>query len=172
MDLLDLLYKIFSPQSISGNIFPHTFLFLICNIQRWRWKISKTSLKWGLSSRSVDFFVVRLLYIYHIFIQVFRCFYLYSLRCCTKVLLTTSVCPSVCGWNVVDLFKFVSIFSYNVVQNALRNLVSLSEMMFLGIQKCTQTYPKNKFVASCPLIVFLQGIRTHILLNLWTTMNM
>ena len=45
------------------------------------------------------------------------------------------------------------------------------EMMLLGIPKCTQTYSKNMFVASCPLMVFLQGIRMHTLLNLSTTTN-
>jgi hypothetical protein len=78
------------------------------------------------------------------------------------------ILPFVCGWNVVDLFNFKSIFSQRVVQKALRNLVSLSKMMLLGIPKCTKTYSKNMFVASCPLMV-LQGIRMHILMNLSTT---
>jgi len=45
----------------------------------------------------------------------------------------------------------------------MRNLTSLYEMPLLVIPKCTQTCPKNKFVASCLLIVFL--------LNLSTTTN-
>jgi hypothetical protein len=65
----------------------------------------------------------------------------------------------------------VSIFSHNVVQNALRNLVSLSEMMFLGIPKSTLTYSKKFFVASRPLMVFLQDKRMHIFRNLSTTTN-
>jgi hypothetical protein len=39
------------------------------------------------------------------------------------------------GWNVVDLFNLVLIFSYNVVQNPLGNFVSLFELMLLGIPK-------------------------------------
>jgi hypothetical protein len=54
-----------------------------------------------------------------------------------QILLTNYVFPSVCGWNVVDLFNLVSILSHNVVQNSLRNMVSLSEMTLLGIPKCT-----------------------------------
>ena len=68
MDLPNLIYKFFSPQSISCKIFPRSSLLPICNIQRLRWKIYKTSFKWGLSCRSVDCFFVRKLYIYRIFI--------------------------------------------------------------------------------------------------------
>ncbi|MCY6524768.1 hypothetical protein, partial [Actinobacillus pleuropneumoniae] len=78
------------------------------------------------------------------------------------LLLTTSHYPSICGWNVVDIFNFKSIFSQNVFQNALRNMVSMSEIMLLSIPKCMQTYPKKTFVASCPLMVILQGITTRI----------
>jgi hypothetical protein len=48
---------------------------------------------------------------------------------------------------------------------------SLSEMMLLGIPKYTQTCLNNKFVASHPFMVFLQGMRMHIFLNLPTTKN-
>ena len=72
MDLPDLLYNFFNPQSISCKIFSHSSLLPICNIQRWRWQISKTSLKWGLSCRSVGCFVIRMLYIYQIFIPDLR----------------------------------------------------------------------------------------------------
>jgi len=98
-------------------------------------------------------------------------FWLYLLRSYTKVLFATSIFSSICGWNVLDLLNFVSMFSHNLVQNLLRNLMSLSEMMLLGIPKCTQTCAKNTFTTSCLLMVFLQGIRIHILLNLSTTTN-
>jgi hypothetical protein len=45
------------------------------------------------------------------------------------------------------------------------------EMILLCIPKCTRTYLKNKFVSSCPLMIFLEGMRMHILLNLSTTTN-
>jgi hypothetical protein len=60
---------------------------------------------------------------------------------------TTFVCPSVCGWNVVNLFNLVSIFYQSVVQKALRKLVSMFTMMLLGIPKCTQTHSKNVFAS-------------------------
>ena len=59
--------------------------------------------------------------------------------------------------------------SQSEAQNLLINLVSLSEMMLLGILKFIQTCLKNTFVASYPLMAFLLGIRTHILLNLSPT---
>jgi hypothetical protein len=86
-------------------------------------------------------------------------------------MLITFIFLFVYGWNVVDLLNLVSIFSHIVVQNALRNLVSPSKMMLLGIPKCTQTCSMTIFVASCPLMVFLQGMRIHILFNLPTTTN-
>ena len=88
-----------------------------------------------------------------------------------QILLTNYVFPSVCGWNVVDLFNLVSIFSHNVVQNVRRNMVSLFEMMILCISNCIQTYSKKMCVASYSLMVFLQGMRMHIFQNLSTTTN-
>lgn len=56
-------------------------------------------------------------------------------------------------------------------KNVLRNYVSIYEIVLLGIQKCTQNHPMNKFTTFFLLMVFLQGINIHILLNLSTTMN-
>jgi hypothetical protein len=40
--------------------------------------------------------------------------------------------------------------------------MSLFEMMFLGIPKCTQTHSKNKFVFSCPLmVIFTRHANVH-----------
>ena len=78
------------------------------------------------------------------------------------------LCLPIFFWmDTVDLFNLVSIFSHNVVQNSLRNIVSIYEMMLLGIPKCTHTYSKNKFVSSYSLIVFLQGMRMHIFVGLY-----
>jgi hypothetical protein len=62
----------------------------------------------------------------------------------------------ICMWmNVVDVFNFMSIFSQSVVQKASTNMMSLSKMMLLGIQKCTQKCSKNMFFASYSLKVFV-----------------
>jgi len=119
----------------------------------------------------VDCSIIRVFYIDHVFILGFKVILIVSLKRCTKVLLTTFVFLYVHRWNVVDLLNLVSMFSQSVVQKALRNLVSMFEMMLLSIPKCIQTCSKNMFVASCPLLVFLQGIRMHILLNLSTITN-
>jgi hypothetical protein len=153
------------------DVFPHSSLFSINNIQGKRWKISKASFKRGLTSRSMDYSVIRVLNVDHIFIPGLWMLLIVTPQKLYQILLTTYVFASIYGWNVVDLFNLVSIFSQSVVQKALRNMVSLSKMMLLGIPKCTQTYSKNMFVSSCPLMVFLQGIRMHILLNLSTTTN-
>lgn len=68
MDLPDLLYQIFNLQRKFSKVFLHSSLLAIWNFQIWRWKISKNNFKWGLSCRSVDYYVIRMLYIYQIFI--------------------------------------------------------------------------------------------------------
>jgi hypothetical protein len=55
--------------------------------------------------------------------------------------------------------------------NAIRNMVYLSKMMLHGILECTQTFLKNIIAAYCPLMVFLQGTRMHILLNMSSITN-
>jgi hypothetical protein len=81
-------------------------------------------------------------------------------------------CMHICLWMECCIYiQLVSIFSPNIVQNVQRNLVSLSKMMLLGVPKCTQTCSKNMFSTFFPLMVFLQGIIMHILLNLSTTIN-
>ena len=77
-----------------------------------------------------------------------------------------SIFPYVCWWKFVDLFNLVSIFSKSVVQKKLKILVSLFD-----IPKCTQTISNKKPVASCILMVFVQAIGMHILLNLSTFTN-
>ena len=83
----------------------------------------------------------------------------------------TTISVSIYGWNVVYLFKFVSILFDNVVHNALRNVCSLSEMNLLGIPKCTQNSPNKQLITSFPLMVFLHSIRTRMFLNISTTKN-
>lgn len=68
MDITDLLSKFFNTQSISCNVFLHSSLLPIWNIQKWKWKISKKSFKWGLSYWSVDHSVIRMLCRYQCFI--------------------------------------------------------------------------------------------------------
>jgi hypothetical protein len=169
MDLANIFNKYLRSQSFSCDVFPHSLLS-ICNMQGRRRQIPKASFERGPTNRILDFSIIRVLNIDQIFIPGFGLLLIVTPQSYTKVLLTTSIFPSVWGWNVVNLFNLVSI-SQSVVQKALRNLVSLSEMMLLGIPKCTQTCSKNMFVDSCPLMVFLQGIKMHILLNLSTTTN-
>jgi hypothetical protein len=71
----------------------------------------------------------------------------------------------------MEYFNLVSILSQSVVQNLPKNLLSRSEMMEVGNPKCTQIWLKNSSVASHLEIVFLQGVRTHILLKRSTTTN-
>jgi hypothetical protein len=51
---------------------------------------------------------------------------------CTIILLTTSLCPFVWGLKVIVLVNLVSIRDHILDQKALRNLLSLSEMMVCG----------------------------------------
>jgi len=88
-----------------------------------------------------------------------------------QVLLNTYVFPSIFGWNVTYLFKSVSIISHNVVQNALKMLCPYLKWCSLVYQSAPIPYPKNKFVASFPLMAFLKGIITRPL-NLPTITNM
>ena len=117
----------------------------------------------------MSFFGIRVFDVHHIFIPNIRMLLILTLKIYTKFLLTTYICPSIYGWSLVYIFNLVSIFSQSVVQNVLRNVVSPSKMMDLDMPKCTQTYYKNMFLSSCPVMVLLQGIQMHILLNMSTT---
>jgi len=55
------------------------------------------------------------------------------LKSTPKVLLVTSVCPSVGRWQVVLYLNLVPNFFHKVTQKWLKNLVSLSDTMDLGI---------------------------------------
>ena len=44
-----------------------------------------------------------------------------------------SLCPSVCGWNAVDILRLVSYFFQRFYQRLLVNLVSLSLTILLGM---------------------------------------
>lgn len=85
--------------------------------------------------------------------------------------MTTSISPSILEWKVVDIFNWVPIISQSVVQKTLRNLVSLFEIMILGVPKCTQTFSNKMFVVSYSIMAFLQCTRLHIFLKLSTTTN-
>ena len=86
-------------------------------------------------------------------------------------MLITSICPYFYGWNVENLFNLIFFFFQSVVQNVLRNIVSLYDIMLLSIPKCTQNCLENMCIAPYPLMVFLQRIIIHILLNLSITTN-
>ena len=125
----------------------------------------------GLTSRSVDCYVIRVSNINQIFIP-----HPWMLQIITSQKLNQYDVPYlyltvVYGLKSIDLFNLVKIFSQSVVEGELRNLVSLFKMMLLGIPKCTQTFSNNICVAYCLLVVFFKGMRMHILLNMSTTTN-
>lgn len=120
----------------------------------------------------MDFFVIRMIYLYQILIPGLFPLLIVTPHKFHQSLLDYFCFPiCLCMECCRPLHICVNIFSHNVVQNVLRNHVFIFEMILLGILKCTQTYPKKKIVASCPLMVFLQGMIMHILLNLSTTTN-
>ena len=90
-------------------------------------------------------------------------------RMCTFILLTTSFWPSVWGWKVVDLVSLVSSIDDRLDQNVLRNLLSRSEMIDYGIQKCTHTRSKKSLAVASIVIFFLQAAIIAIFENLSKT---
>lgn len=75
------------------------------------------------------------------------------------------------GGNVMELLRFVSNNDERLDQNLLRNLLSQSEIMERGIQKCTYTHSKKILVVSSATILFLQAARMAILENILMTMK-
>jgi len=68
MDLPNFINIFLCSQCISCEVLPHSSLLSIYNIQRWRWEISKETFKRWLTNRSVDCFIIILLYLDNIFI--------------------------------------------------------------------------------------------------------
>lgn len=87
-----------------------------------------------------------------------------------KFQLTTSVCP--CGWQVVLKFKDVSSLTHNSFQKLNRNLVSLSEVIYLETPCSLTTSLKNRFATWLASCVFLRAMKWIILENISTTTNM
>jgi len=69
----------------------------------------------------------------------------------------------------MELVSLVSNIDQRHDQNALRNLLSQSNIMECGIQKCTHTYSNKILTVASIVILFLQDARMAILENLSTT---
>ncbi len=61
-------------------------------------------------------------------------------RICSTVRLALSVKPSVCGWYAVDIGSVVPMMRHSVCQNSAVKRGSRSEMMEVGIPKCTKMF--------------------------------
>jgi len=103
--------------------------------------------------------------------HVCGCFEFYMRKMCTIMLLTTYVWPLVWGWKVVDLVSLVSSTDQRLDQNVLNNLLSRSEMMDYGIQKCNHTHSKKSLVVASVVILFFSTSRMVVLENLSTNTN-
>jgi hypothetical protein len=71
----------------------------------------------------------------------------------------------------VDFVSLVSNSDQRLDQNALRNLLSQSEMMVCGIPKWTHTHSNKRLEISTAVIFFLQAVRMAIFKNRSTTTN-
>jgi len=89
-------------------------------------------------------------------------------RSCVKVLLSTSVCPSVWGWQVVENNSFVPNLPHNTFQKYLRNLTSLLDTMLRDPMKPYYLL-KNKSIMLVASSVLWHGIKCAIFENLSTT---
>ena len=81
----------------------------------------------------------------------------------------TYVCPSVCGCLVVLNLSSVENFFHNVLQNWLRNLISLSKVIDLGTLYNLTISQKKRLAMYTASDVFLQAKKCAILLYLSTT---
>jgi hypothetical protein len=68
----------------------------------------------------------------------------------------------------MDLVSLVSSSDKRLDQNVLRNRLPLSEKMFCGSRKCTQTHSKKSLVVAYVVMLFLQATRIAIL-EKWST---
>ena len=86
-----------------------------------------------------------------------------------KLLFVTLACPSIYGWYVELKLKFIPIFFHKVVQKFPTNLVSLSEIILLGIRCNLTTSLKNKLATCVTSLVLKQGIKWAIFKYISTT---
>jgi len=87
-------------------------------------------------------------------------------------LLTTSVCPSVCGWQEVEKQSFVPSLDHKVLRKWLRNLASLSDTIVLGKQWRRITSLKNNLAILLASSTLWHGIKCAILETIQTTSAM
>ena len=90
-------------------------------------------------------------------------------RAWTKTLLTTSVWPSVWGWNAVENLSWHPNRAQIVLQNVLKKRESQSDMIVIGRPKCGQTCQKYNSVVWVVVVVLVHGIKNPILLKRHTT---
>src|SRR6184192_4692499 len=82
----------------------------------------------------------------------------------SKVQLVHSVCPSVCGWNAVDIASLTPVSWNSVFQNRLVNFASRSEMMALGSPCSRKMWSKNSFAVFGAVAVISVGMKCTILI--------
>ena len=91
------------------------------------------------------------------------------LRAWTKAMFTTSIWPSIWGWNAVENLSWHPSSTHIVFQNVLRKKEYLSDMIVLGRTKCGQTCHKYNSVVYAAIVVFVHGVKSAILLKRHTT---
>ena len=85
----------------------------------------------------------------------------------STVWLIRSLCPSVCGWYVVEYSKHTPSFSNKAFQKVERNLRSLSDIMIFGKpQSASHSRSRNLFTHSIAVYVSLPGTSATCLENL------
>ena len=157
--LYERLFVIDVTMSIDSDI------LLKYDVQWWSWEEPKTCLKWWLGICGRIIFLV----VCNCSSHNLGCLLQYTLRRWMIVMLTTSVCPSVCGWKAVLFFNFVSIMSHNFDQKFPTNRESRSLTIEVGRPKWTHTFWKKWLTVYSTVIFFLHGIKRQFFLNLSTT---
>jgi len=92
-----------------------------------------------------------------------------SLNNVDRDLFTTSVYPSVCGWQVVEKRSLIPSLAHKVFQKWLRNLSSLSDTIVLGKPWSLTTCLKKSLDMWLASSTLWHGVKWAILLNLSTT---
>jgi hypothetical protein len=83
-----------------------------------------------------------------------------------KVLFTTFICPSICGWQVIKNNNLVPNFPHKTFLKQLRNLTSRSETMLLGTPWSHIISLKNKFVMLVASSILWHVMKCDMLENL------
>lgn len=94
------------------------------------------------------------------------------LKSVPKVLLVISIWPSICGWWKVLYKSLVPNLLYKVFQKWLRNLISLSSTMVLGMPYKLIISLMNNLATLLASLVLLHGVKWAVLAKWSTTIMM